>query len=193
MGNMLSMLYVEEIHSCVIWVTSRAYKSFCNIVMGNLKCLYFLWPVHFPIFFAFQMVREPARKGALIPNIRSENLKENSFSVCTLTRRNACNCLGCWTSPTDKWRFGFRIVAWRRRNWTEIDYSIIRPILCFRDPNSTVTAPLVLCCWTHSVYRLTLRLWLSSVHCVPQWPRQQQQHCSMVNFKFEDTSFLWSE
>lgn len=146
-------------------------------------------------FCAFQMDRGPARKGALIPNIRSENLKENSFSVYTLTRRNACNCLGCSTSPTDKWRFGFKTVAWRRRNWTEIDYNIIRLTPYFRGQNQhrhSLQGPLL---WGW------LRLqtdWLSgcdfpSVHCVPQWPRLQQLHCSMVNFKFEDNSLLWSE
>lgn len=154
MGNMLLMLYVEEIRSCVIWVTSRAYKSYCYIVMAYLKCLYFLWPTHSLLFFcAFQMDRGPARKGVLTPNIRSENLRENSFSVCTLTRRNACNCLGCSTWPTDKWRFGFRIAAWRRRNWTEIDYSITRPILCFRGQDDAVlSAQIALCCgtWVHS-------------------------------------------
>lgn len=151
----------------------------------------------FSLCFTLQVDRELARKGALIPNIRSENLNENSFSVCTLTRRNACNCLGCWTSPTDKWRFGFRTVAWKRRNWTEIDYSIIHLILCFRGAQSrTATAPLVLCCWTHSAFTY----WLSpavALQCtlwrLPQWLRQQQQHSSMVNFKFEDTGFLWSE
>lgn len=141
-----------------------------------------------------QADKGPERRGALIPNIRSENLNENSSSVCTLTRRNACNCLGCSTSPTDKWRSGFRTVAWRRRNWTEIDYNIIRLTLCFRGQSST--AP---CCG--ALWRLhTHTDWFSgcdspAVHCVPQWPRQQQQQrqCSVVNFKFEDNSSLWSE
>lgn len=142
------------------------------------------------LFCAFQMDKGPVRKDALIPNIRSENLKENSFSVYTLTKRNACNCLGCSTWPTAKWRSGFRTVAWRRRNWTEIDYSITRPILCFRGHNSTDTAQTALCWGTGGVYRLTKS---PCAHCIPQWQRQEQQHCSMVNFKFEDNSTLWSE
>lgn len=108
------------------------------------------------LFVPFQTDRGPARKGAHIPNIRSENLKENSFSVCTLTRRNACNYLGCLTSPTDKWRSGFRTVGWRRRNWIEIDYNTTRQTLSFRGENSTVTAfKVLLCCGTDSVYRLS--------------------------------------
>lgn len=106
-------------------------------------------------FLPFQVDRGPARKGALIPNIRSENLRGNSFSVCTLTRRNACNCLGCSTSPTDKWRFGSRTAAWRRRNWTEIDYNIIRPILCFRGQNSIDIHGALLWDWTAFTDRLT--------------------------------------
>lgn len=128
--------------------------------MANLKCLYFLWPLFFSFSLAFQMDRGPARKGARTPNIRSENLNENSFSVCTLTRRSACNCLGCSTSPTDKWKSGFRTVAWRRRSSTEIDYNITRLTLCFRGENSTGTASqkvlLLLCGLTAFTDRLTL-------------------------------------
>lgn len=76
------------------------------------------------------MDREPARRDALIPNIRSENLSENSFSACTLTRRSGCSCLGCSTSPTAKSRSGFRTAAWRRRSWTETGCNIIHPTLC---------------------------------------------------------------
>lgn len=79
-----------------------------------------------------QTDRGPARRGAHIPNIRSENWKENFFLVCTSTKRSACNCHGCSTSPTDKWRSGFKTVAWRRKSWTETGYSITHPTLSFR-------------------------------------------------------------
>lgn len=79
-----------------------------------------------------QTDRGPARRGVHTPNIRSENSKENFFLVCTSTKRNACNCHGCSTSPTDKWRSGFKTAAWRRKSWTETGYSITHPTLCFR-------------------------------------------------------------
>lgn len=122
--------------------------------MANLKNLYFMFSLYFSLCVPFQVDRGPARKGVHIPNTRSENLKENSFSVCTLTRKNACSFLGCLTSPTAKWRFGFRTVAWRRRNWTEIGCNITRQILCFRGENSTALSQF----WrgTHSVCRLSV-------------------------------------
>lgn len=133
--------------------------------------------------FLLQMDRGHVRKDALIPNIRSENLRENSFSVCTLTRRNVCSSLECSTSPIDKWRFGFRTAAWRRRNWTETGYSITPPILYFR-------SQMQLSQLQSSAVGLTgFTDWLTG--CVfpmatQQWPQQQQLLCSTVNFKFED-------
>lgn len=84
------------------------------------------------LFLFLQTDRGPARRGAHTPNIRSENSKENFFLACTSTKRNACNCHGCSTSPTDKWRSGFKTVAWRRKSWTETGYSITHPTLSFR-------------------------------------------------------------
>lgn len=106
-------------------------------------------------FLIVQTDRGPARRGAHIPNIRSENSRGNFFSVCTSTKRNACNCHGCSTSPTDKWRSGFKTVAWRRRSWTETDYSITHPTLFFRGKKQHCAVAANLCSGTDSVYRLS--------------------------------------
>lgn len=127
-------------------------------------------------FFCFlQTDRGPVRRGAHIPNIRSENSKENFFLVCTSTKRNACNCHGCSTSPTDKWRSGFKTVAWRRKSWTGTGYSITHPTLFSRgekqhDAVATVgptgfpdSSRCTLCSttWSHSVagwFKSSLRI-----------------------------------
>lgn len=129
---MLLMLYVEEIRS------SGRHPRQINLLATKP---WLIWNAHvvtdhstscFVLGFFFQVDKEPARNGAHTPNIRLENLKENSSSVCTSTRRNACSCPACSTSPTGKWRSGSRTVEWRRRNWTGIGYSITRPTRCFR-------------------------------------------------------------
>lgn len=120
--------------------------SVCKTDMANFDIMLFL---------IVQTDRGPARRGAHIPNIRSENSKGNFFSVCTSTKRNACNCHGCSTSPTDKWRSGFKIDAWRRRSWTETDYSITHPTLFFRGKKQHCAVAAILCSGTDSVYRLS--------------------------------------
>lgn len=148
--------------------------------MANLKHLCFMLTLYFCLFVPFQVDRGPARKGVHIPNTRSENLRENSFSACTLTRRNACSFLGCLTSPTAKWRFGFRTVAWRRRNWTEIGYNITRQILCFR--GETALALSRFWCGTHSVCRRSVYVVYHS------GSNSSINTANGLNFKFEDSN-----
>lgn len=135
--------------------------------MANVDIVHFLF---------LQTDRGPARRGAHIPNIRSENSKENFFLVCTSTKRNACNCHGCSTSPTDKWRSGFKTVAWRRKSWIETGYSITHPTLSFRGEKQHYAVATV----GPTVFTDSSRCTLCSTTC---------SHSAAVPFKFEDMSF----
>ncbi len=66
MGNMLLMLYVEEIRSSVIWATSKACKSFSNIVMANLKCLYFSVTYVLFLFVPCRWTEDPQEKVPIL-------------------------------------------------------------------------------------------------------------------------------